>query len=340
MKARNVLLLVAIGLPALAMADYQAAPWPAGNPPDGWRPEPYKAGSWFSMERNGAGWAIERLPPLAGETRPLYAGTLYTYGSGGLPYWLLMAGTLEYVGWQEYFRTGATAKFSGVLNDGINGACPTCAYHPPTVGPSPYGTGEIRFLAAAEADVYVNGTQRVERIKTSEHLLLRPVASLLEGEWKRFEYLNNGTVTEYTDTYVFTRITTPAWAGNITAAANVQHKPRATNTVWYSHTLPGWNMVYDMDSATIRAYNMPEGTTVCGEELTEVSNLGIRQRIGYIMTAECLIFDMVLIDDNTIVETAFYNNKDRVQNLPVSPGAGNDGFTTFRYERVRPQEQQ
>jgi hypothetical protein len=87
MKARNVLMLVVIGLPALAMADYQAAPWPAGSPPAGWRPEPYKAGSWFSMERNGAGWAIERLSPLAGETRPLYAGTLYTYDASGRPYW-------------------------------------------------------------------------------------------------------------------------------------------------------------------------------------------------------------------------------------------------------------
>jgi hypothetical protein len=292
------------------------------------------------MARNGAGWAIERLSPLAGQTRPLYAGTLYTYNSGGLPYWLLMAGTLEYIGWQEYFRTGVTSKFSGVLNDGINGACPTCAYRAPSVGPSPYGTGEIRFLSAAKADVYVNGTQWIERIETSEHLLLRPVASLLEGEWTRFAYRSNGTVDQQSGSYIFTQIDTPAWASNITAAANVQHKPATTNAVWFNYPTPGWSMVYDADNATIRAFYMPEGNTVCGEELTEVSNLGIRQRIGYIMTAECLIFDMVLIDDNTIVETAFYNNKDRVQNLPVSPGAGNDGFTTFRYERVRPQEQQ
>lgn len=339
MKAWNLLLLTLIGLPALAMADYQAAPWPAGDPPSGWRPEPYKAGSWFSMERNGAGWAIERLSPLAGETRPLYAGTLYTYDASGRPYWLLMAGTLEYVGWQEYFRTGAIAKFSGVLNDGINGACPTCTYRPPTVGPSPYGNGEIRFLAAAEADVYVNGTQRVERIKTSEHLLLRPVANLLEGEWKRFEYRNNGEVKEYAGSYFFSRITTPPWASNITAAPNVQHVPRSNNTVWFSHTVPGWNMVYDIENASIRQYQMHEGNTNCGEELTEVSNLGIRQRVGYIMKADCLMGDLVLIDDNTLVETFFYNNKDRVQNLPVS-NLQNNGFTTYRYERVRPQEQQ
>jgi len=98
-------------------------------------------------------------------------------------------------------------------------------------------------------------------------------------------------------------------------------------------------MVYDLDSATIRLYQMPEGSTNCGEELIEVSNLGIRQRVGYNMKADCLMADLALIDDNTIVETFFYNSKDRIQNLSVS-NLQNNGFATYRFERVRPQEQQ
>lgn len=115
---------------------YTAPTWPIGNPPAGWRPAPFEAGSWFDPARNGSGWAIEKLSPLAGQTVPLYAGTVYTYDSAGKPYWLLMAGTLQYTGWDEYFRTGVSAKFGGVLNDGVNGACPTCAYVAPNVGSS------------------------------------------------------------------------------------------------------------------------------------------------------------------------------------------------------------
>lgn len=176
--SKNVVFGALLGLSLLSgqsLAETYTAPtWPLGNPPAGWRPAPFAAGSWFDPARNGSGWAIEKLSPLAGQTAPLYAGTVYTYDSAGKPYWLLMAGTLQYTGWDEYFRTGVSAKFGGVLNDGVNGACPTCAYVAPNVGPSPYGTGEIRFLGAAQADVYVNnGTAQVERIQASENILRR-----------------------------------------------------------------------------------------------------------------------------------------------------------------------
>lgn len=322
-------------LPGAAFAETYTAPtWPIGNPPAGWRPAPFAAGSWFDPARNGSGWAIEKLSPLAGQTAPLYAGTVYTYDSAGKPYWLLMAGTLQYTGWDEYFRTGVSAKFGGVLNDGVNGACPTCAYVAPNVGPSPYGTGEIRFLGAAQADVYVNnGTTQVERIQASEHILLNPVADLLEGEWRLETYSASGSVSVNDSPSSIYEIQAPSWAGAITADSNVMRKP-SINDRWfvYSALGPDYPIVFSTDSGTLVRYCFVADVSCGTETLSSTGGIGVPQRTGFHMRAGAEISMLALVDRNTLVRTAHVN---------LRTGAATPSTNlAFRYRRVVPREQQ
>lgn len=334
-RASLAVMALACSLPSVAQT-YTAPTWPLGNPPEGWRPAPFAAGSWFNPATNGAGWAIEKLSPLAGETRPLYAGTLYTYDSAGKPYWLLMAGTLQYTGWDEYFRTGVSAKFGGVLNDGVNGACPTCAYVAPNVGPSPYGTGEIRFLGAAQADVYVNnGSTLVGRIQTSEHILLNPVAELLEGQWKYQIYRASGTIQIETDSALIYEIEPPGWVSSITADANVMHKP-GINGRWFLIGGLGidYPLVYDVGTGTLTGYCF-EVAVGCGTEtMGSTGGIGPTTRIAFHMNASAYVYQYTLIDKNTLISAAFVNNRALTQNNPVSTNAAS------RYRRVIPIEQQ
>jgi hypothetical protein len=330
-------LLGLVLLPGAAFAETYAAPtWPIGNPPAGWRPAPFAAGSWFDPARNGSGWAIEKLSPLAGQTAPLYAGTVYTYDSAGKPYWLLMAGTLQYTGWDEYFRTGVSAKFGGVLNDGVNGACPTCAYVAPNVGPSPYGTGEIRFLGAAQANVYVNnGTTQVERIQASENILLNPVAELLEGEWTYQTYRASGSIQTASTAESIYEIAKPVWASAITADANIMHAP-APNGRWFVVGSLGvdYPIVYDAEVGTLIGYCF-EVATGCGTEtIGSTGGLSVPGRVGFHMRSSAYVHVYSLIDKNTMTDTTFVNNKDIIQNSPLSTNS------VSRYRRVIPIEQQ
>lgn len=315
---------------------YTAPTWPLGNPPAGWRPAPFAAGSWFDPTRSGAGWAIEKLSPLPGETAPLYSGTVYTYDSAGKPYWLLMAGTLQYTGWDEYFRTGVSAKFGGVLNDGVNGACPTCAYVAPNVGPSPYGTGEIRFLGAAQANVYVNnGTTHVERIQASENILLNPVADLLEGEWEFQQYLASGSVIISSGVRTIYEVATPAWALAITADANVMYRP-APNGRWFVVGSSGVNrpLVYDAESGTIQRFCL-DVTDGCGTEtIGSTGGLGVSGRVSFHMSASAEVEVFSLTDTNTLVYKIFTNNRNLIQNTTSFDNKA------FRYRRLIPREQQ
>ncbi|HRF54608.1 MAG TPA: hypothetical protein PK027_09140 [Aquimonas sp.] len=321
-------------LPGAAFAETYTAPtWPIGNPPSGWRPAPFEAGSWFDPARNGSGWAIEKLSPLAGQTAPLYAGTVYTYDSAGKPYWLLMAGTLQYTGWDEYFRTGVSAKFGGVLNDGVNGACPTCAYVAPNVGPSPYGTGEIRFLGAAQADVYVNnGTAQVERIQASEHILLNPVAELLEGEWRLERYFASGSVSINDGAASIYEITVPGWATAITSDGNVMHKPQQGDRWFVSSDLgANYPIVLGADGS-IRQYCFVADSQCGNETLASNGGIGVPSRVGFHMKAGAEIWVFALIDRNTLVRTAHVN---------LRTGAATPTTNlAFRYRRVVPREQQ
>lgn len=313
-----------------------APSWPLNNPPEGWRPAPFDAGSWFDRERDGAGWAIEKLSPLAGQTNPLYAGTVYTYDSTGKPYWLLMAGTLQYTGWNEYFRTSVSAKFAGVLNDGVNGACPTCSYVAPNVGPSAYGTGEIRFLDAAQADVYVNnGSTHVERLETSEHILLNAVADLLEGEWRRQTYVAAGSfsVNPYIDRIY--EITPPAWASALTADANVMHKPRTTDRWFITNNLDSnYPLVLDSETGSLRRYCFDPNNNCGTEVIGNTGGLGVQGRVGFHMSANARIELFSFIDKDTIVYNEFINDRSRVQNSTQFSNKA------FRYRREIPRWQQ
>lgn len=334
MSIKSVFITSLLAVSGIANAETYSAPtWPLGNPPAGWRPAPFAAGSWYDPARNGAGWAIEKLSPLPGETAPLYAGTVYTYDSAGKPYWLLMAGTLQYTGWDEYFRTGVSAKFGGVLNEGVNGACPTCAYVAPNVGPSPYGTGEIRFLGAAQADVYVNnGTMHVERIEASEHILLNPVEELLEGQWRLETYAASGSVTVNDGASSIYEIQPPSWAGSITADANVMWIP-SVNDRWfvYSALGPDYPIVLSANNGSLIRYCFVADPS-CGTETIASTGVGVPQRTGFHMRAGAEISMIALIDRNTLVRTAHLN---------LRTGAATPSTNlAFRYRRVVPREQQ
>ena len=336
--SKNVVFGALLGLSLLSgqsLAETYTAPtWPLGNPPAGWRPAPFAAGSWFDPARNGSGWAIEKLSPLAGQTAPLYAGTVYTYDSAGKPYWLLMAGTLQYTGWDEYFRTGVSAKFGGVLNDGVNGACPTCAYVAPNVGPSPYGTGEIRFLGAAQADVYVNnGTAQVERIQASEHILLNPVADLLEGEWRLETYAASGSVNVNESPSSIYEIQPPSWASAITADDNVLRKPSASDRWFvYSALGPDFPIVLSADSGTLVRYCFVADPSCGTEILSSTGGIGVPQRTGFHMREGAEISMLALIDSDTLVRTSHVNRRTGVATPQTN--------LAFRYRRVIPREQQ
>ena len=337
MKIKSVFITSLFAVSGIANAGYQAATWPvAGQPPVGWRPAPFAAGSWFDPARSGSGWAIEKLSPLAGQTAPLYAGTVYTYDSAGKPYWLLMAGTLQYTGWDEYFRTSVSAMFGGVLNDGVNGACPTCAYVAPNVGPSPYGTGEIRFLGAAQANVYVNnGTAQVERIQASEHILLNPVAELLEGEWNSQTYISSGTVEDSTN-YSIVEIATPAWAQSITADASVMHRP-SPGAKWFAISGFGgenYPLVYDAEDGSLRQYCFKVENGCGTETIGSTGGLGVPGRVAFHMNASAEVRVFSLTDANTLVYKIFTNNRNLIQNTTSFDNKA------FRYRRLIPREQQ
>jgi hypothetical protein len=269
----------------------------------------------------------------------LYAGTVYTYDSSGKPYWLLMAGTLQYTGWDEYFRTSVSAKFGGVLNDGVNGACPTCSYVAPNVGPSAYGTGEIRFLDAAQADVYVNnGSTHVERLETSEHILLNAVADLLEGEWRLGTYYASGSVSLGSDMYdlhTIYEIEVPAWASALTADTNVMHRPRTTDR-WFVMSRLGSNypLVLDSENGSLRRYCFdPENN--CGTEVIgNTGGLGVPGRIGFNMSASARVGLFSLINKDTIIDSEYINDRSRIQNDTQFPNKA------FRYRREIPRWQQ
>jgi|JI10StandDraft_1071094.scaffolds.fasta_scaffold227421_2 hypothetical protein len=329
---------VGVLLSATVTAEEYAAPsWPLGNPPEGWRPAPFDAGSWFDRERNGAGWAIEKLSPLAGQTNPLYAGTVYTYDSSGKPYWLLMAGTLQYTGWDEYFRTSVSAKFGGVLNDGINGACPTCNYVAPNVGPSAYGIGEIRFLGAARADVYFNNdTTPVERLETSEHILLSSVANLLQGTWERQRYIASGRVIEYGSAFSTTisEVSPPAWAASISSDSAVLHRP-STQQHWFSVSgMPEYPLTLDENSGLLIQYCFSVAANCGTETLGATGELTTPSRIAFHMSQEATVTIFNFNDRNTMTTTTFINNKNITQNAPYTTNYAD------RFRRIVAREQQ
>lgn len=337
MKRTTVMSLLWIGLTSfasLANASDPAPGWTDFNQlPERWLPSPYEAVSWYDQARDGAGWGIDKLPPAPGQTRPFYAATLYTYTASGSPYWLQVAATLQPPDWNALFRTGEAGRVVGTLFDGTGGACPTCAYVRPSIAPSPYGTGTLRFFGAGRTTVEMSGVV-VDRVQAAEHMLFESVPALLtEGTWNARVY--NGTggsggggwINAGDNNTRLIQITPPSWAANITADANVLHVPNPQSSVWFvlSGNDTGTNfkgeffpLILDTEKGTLIQYCFTNGAPfssleTCGTAITQ----GVAQtRVGYRMAATAYQAMWVMKTHDLLVSYAFINDSRRSWTKP------------------------
>lgn len=309
---RGVFALLAL-LPLAGLAQVQepidAPTWPAGSPPEGWRPGPFVSSSWFDVARDGSGWALSRLPNLPGSTLPFYSGTVYTYDDAGNPYWLLMTGEWQQTAWQQFFLTGEIGRISGGLVDGRGGACPVCPYVRPVVEPSPYGTVEIRFIGGdGRAEVRMDGVL-TETIRPSELNLWTPVEDLLVGSWKEHRYDGTaGTIWPYGGVGLdatFERLSgPPSWFNNLqTLNGDVLRVPSLQNSVFYRYVGVSTDervLVYDKSDGTIVGYRFTRGQPI----------IETNRRVGYRMSEDDTITRYVLINDHTMVNVDQRNSRD------------------------------
>jgi len=298
-----------MGALAQVQEPIDAPTWPAGSPPEGWRPGLFVSSSWFDVSRSGSGWALSRLPNLPGSSLPFYSGTLYTYDDAGNPYWLLMSGEWQQTAWQQFFLTGEIGRISGELVDGRQGACPVCPYVQPIVESSPYGTAEIRFIGGdGRAEVRMDGVLS-ETIRPSELNLWTPVEDLLVGFWREHTYDGTaGTIWPYggvgLDT-TFERLAgPPSWFSNLqTLNGDVLRVPSLQNSVFYRYVGVSTNeqvLVYDKSDGTIIGYRFTQGQAI----------IDTGNRIGYRMSENDSINRYVLIDDHTMVRVIQRNSRD------------------------------
>lgn len=303
--------------------------WTPGNPPAGWQPLPFEAPTWFDRSRDGAGWAIERFPPMVGQSQPLFSGTVYIYDDQRNAYWLLMAGTYVPPTYQQIIRDGAMGSFSGVLNEGHGGACPTCNYLVPDVGPSPYGSGLIAFDTGAEAHVSYNGIQ-MEHIEPARQILFQDFGpDWFLGDWRHEIYVGSPgvpspmNVSGYIEYYDLTiqSIPAPSWAGNIQRLSAETYKiPVHQTTIWLKASdtsLPGSSSIYflyDTIEKKLRRFN-----TGLAEPITQTVN-GIPSIVGYKWSPEEFVFELIPIDDNTIIGIPYKNSVNYVNNTAATHG--------------------
>jgi len=301
--------------------------WTPGNPPVGWQAMPFQAPTWFDRSRDGAGWAIERYPPLTGQTQPLYSGIVYIYDAQRNPYWLLMAGTYQPPSYQQIIRDGLVGSFSGVLNDGVGGACPTCNYIVPDVGPSPYGSGVIAFDTGAEARVSYNGIP-MEHIEPSRHILFQDFApEWFVGDWRHETYVGapgipspitpGGYISYYDMTIDI--IPTPSWAGNIQRLnADTYRIPAPQTTVWMKATntdLGGNAYIYFLFD-TVEKKLRRVGTSNSVPIISTVA--GIPTVIGYQWSPEDIFYELIPINDDTIIGIPYRNSVNYVNNTAAT----------------------
>jgi len=315
---RGVFALLAL-LPLAGLAQVQepidAPTWPAGSPPEGWRPGPFVSSSWFDVARDGSGWALSRLPNLPGSTLPFYSGTVYTYDDAGNPYWLLMTGEWQQTTWQQFFLTGEIGRISGGLVDGRQGACPVCPYVRPVVEPSPYGTAEIRFIGGdGRAEVRMDGVL-TETIRPSELNLWTPVEELLVGFWNENHYDGiAGKIYGFSgiDDTIVRMAGPPTWFNNLqTLNGDVLRVPSLQNSVFYRFDgIPTDEevLVYDKSDGTIIAYRFTQGQPI----------IETNRRVGYRMSENDGITRYVLINDHTMVRVHHRNSRDP-QAAPGNP---------------------
>lgn len=334
MNLRDAFLTLGLALlPAISIAasGYSTGnpAWTPGNPPVGWQPLPFDAPTWFDRSRGGAGWAIERFPPMSGQNQPLFSGTVYIYDAQRNPYWLLMAGTYVPPTYQQIVRDGAMGSFSGVLNDGQGGACPTCNYLVPDVGPSLYGSGFIAFNTGAEARVSYNGIQ-MEHIEPARQVLFQDFgADWFLGNWRQETYVGSPgvpspmNVSGYIEFYDLTieSIQPPSWAGNIQRLnADTLRIPTPQNTTWLkasNTSLPGASSIYflfDTIEKKLRRFN-----TGVAEPITQSIN-GVPSVVGYKWSPDEFVYELIPIDDNTIIGIPYKNSVNYVNNIAATQG--------------------
>ena len=306
-----VLLVVLCVVSGLAVAQVpepiDAPTWPAGSPPEGWRPGPFVSSSWFDKARDGSGWALSRLPNLPGSNLPFYSGTVYTYDNQGDPYWLLMTGEWQQTAWQQFFLTGEIGRITGGMVDGRQGACPVCPYVAPVVEPSPYGTAEIRFVGGdGRAEVRMDGVLS-ETIRPSELNLWTPVEDLLVGFWNENHYDGTaGKIYDFggIDDTIERMAGPPSWFNNLqTLNADVLRVPSLQNSVFYRFVgVPTDEevLVYDKSDGTIIAYRFTQGQAI----------VETNRRVGYRMSENDGITRYILIDDHTMVRVRQRNSRD------------------------------
>lgn len=300
--------------------------WTPGNPPVGWQAMPFQAPTWFDRSRSGAGWSIERFPPLAGQTQALYSGTVYIYDAQRNPYWLLMSGVYAPPSYQQIVRDGAMGSFSGVLSDGSGGACPTCNYLVPDVGPSPYGNGLIAFDTAAEARVSYNGIP-MEHIEPARQILFQDFApEWFVGDWRHELYygtngiLGGGTPGDiYTNDMTIGIIPAPSWAGNIQRLNTDTYRiPSPQTTVWMKATntdLGGNAYIYflfDTMEKRLRVINVSSAVPITG------TVAGIPTVIGYQWSPEDIFYELIPINDDTIIGIPYRNSVNFVNNTAAT----------------------
>lgn len=303
--------------------------WSPGNPPIGWQVMPFQAATWFDRSRDGAGWAIERFPPLAGQSQPLYSGTVYIYDAQRNPYWLLMAGTYVPPTYQQIIRDGAMGSFSGVLNEGHGGACPTCNYLVPDVGPSPYGNGQIAFDTSAEARVSYNGIQ-MEHIEPARQILFQDFgADWFLGNWRFEMYIgsdgvpypgNSPGLIAYTD-FTIGRIVAPSWAGNIQRLNSDAYRiPVPQTTIWMkasnNNLLPDAYVyfTYDTVEKKLRFIDTSNAVPING------TISGVPTVIGYQWSPEDIFYELIPINDDTIIGIPYRNSVNYVNNTAATQG--------------------
>ncbi|MEZ5455829.1 MAG: hypothetical protein R3F04_06920 [Lysobacteraceae bacterium] len=320
------IVVLACLLPVDSNASTGNPTWTPGNPPVGWQAMPFQAPTWFDRSRDGAGWAIERYPPLTGQTQPLYSGIVYIYDAQRNPYWLLMAGTYQPPSYQQIIRDGSMGSFSGVLNDGVGGACPTCNYIVPDVGPSPYASGVIAFDTGAEARVSYNGVP-MEHIEPSRQILFQDFSpEWFLGDWRHEVYFgSNGVLTNGTpgninvDDLKIEQIPPPSWAGNIQRLnADTYRIPAPQTTVWMKATntdLGGNAFIYflfDTVEKKLRRIGTFTAIPING------SVAGIPTVIGYQWSPDEIFYELIPINDDTIIGIPYRNSVNYVNNTAAT----------------------
>ncbi|MBK9495819.1 MAG: hypothetical protein IPO08_15075 [Xanthomonadales bacterium] len=86
--------------------------------------------------------------------------SMYAYTPTGQPYWLLTTGNTIQSSLETLHEDGILATYTAQLLESRGGPCPSRAYRPNTVVPSPDGNVTIRHTSATQGELNRDGTSR------------------------------------------------------------------------------------------------------------------------------------------------------------------------------------